>query len=50
LLALLADCEWHTVDELHAITPYVNEWIAELRASGDVLEEHDGRVRIRAVG
>jgi hypothetical protein len=48
LLEALSDGEWHTEDDLRAITPFPREWIAELRHEGlETAEDPSGVPLVR---
>ena len=48
LLEALADGEWHSEDDLRAITPFPGEWIAELRHEGhEITEDPTGAPLVR---
>ena len=51
LLEVLSDGDWHSEDDLRAVTAFPSEWITELRHEGhEVVEDPPGapRVRLRA--
>jgi len=50
LVELLADGEWHTDDELLAVTAYRAEWLKELRYDGFVLAERPEAGLVRLLG
>jgi hypothetical protein len=48
LLEALSDGEWHSEDDLRAITPFPREWIAELRHEGhEIIEDPSGMPLVR---
>jgi hypothetical protein len=48
LLEALSDGEWHSEDDLRAITPFPREWIAELRYEGhETAEDPSGVPLVR---
>jgi hypothetical protein len=48
--AMLADGEWHTMDELKEVCSFPERWVEELRKDGlEVAEdEHEGKVALVA--
>ena len=50
VLEVLADGEWHTDEELRAVTEYPAEWLKELRYAGFVVAERRGAGLVRVVG
>lgn len=50
LVDLLADGEWHTDDELLALTAYPDEWLKELRYEGFLLSERPEAGLVRMLG
>ena len=50
MLELLADGEWHTDEELRAVTEYPDEWLKELRYAGFVVDERRDTGLVRLAG
>ena len=48
--AVLADGEWHTMDELKEVCSFPERWVEELRKDGlEVAEdEHEGKIALVA--
>ena len=49
---VLADGDWHTVDELREVSSFPERWIEELRKDGleIVRDEHEGKVALVGTG
>jgi hypothetical protein len=48
VLDALGDGDWHARRELEEVTVFPEEWLRELLREGyDVLEDEEGRVRLR---